>query len=76
MGETVDYMGHVNIVPSLSQDQYDYLFGLTEPWMPRTPPKRRGQPEGACGWDLPARLLPVVERPVRSSTAGWSGWNT
>ena len=31
MGETVTYLGHVDIVPSLNQSEYDYLYALTEP---------------------------------------------
>ena len=51
MGGTVNDLGHVNIVPNPSQDEYDYLYGLTEPWMSGSPPKRPGQLDRACRWE-------------------------
>ena len=50
MGETVSYLGHVNLVPSLNQSEYDYLeayFGLRSFTAGNRAEK---QPDDWCGW--------------------------
>jgi hypothetical protein len=51
MGETVTYLGHVDVRPSLNQSEYDYLYALTEPWLHEEDSSAPGQPDRCCDWE-------------------------
>lgn len=51
MGETVTYLGHVDIVPGLNQPEYDYLHALTEPGADTADGWAEGRPPGWCDWE-------------------------
>lgn len=63
MGDTVTYLGHINIVPSLNKAEYDYLYALTELFEHEAVPELPGQPGGACDW----------EPCVRGCCLSWNG---
>jgi len=51
VGETITYLGHVDIKPGLNQSEYDYLYALTEPWLHEEHRSAPGQPERYCDWE-------------------------
>ena len=44
-------LGHVDIVPSLNQSEYDYFYALTEPVGPTADNRADEQPPGCCDWE-------------------------
>lgn len=51
MGETVSYLGHVSIVPSLNQSEYDYLCAVTQPDVDLGGPDAEDQSGRECAWE-------------------------